>query len=141
MAADDLDAVMEIERGAFPSSWRWADFVACIQTKGCEAHVAMRGPTVVGFVVWEIRDGALHVMNLAVHSDQRRQGIGTRLVKHVAQRLDPSRCGYACLEVRETNLTAQLFYRQLGFKARRVLRSHYPDTGEDAYLMEYWPVD
>jgi ribosomal-protein-alanine N-acetyltransferase len=40
------------------------------------------------------------------------------------------------LEVRERNLPAQLFFRQLGFRAIAVLRDFYEDTTEDAYLME-----
>lgn len=140
MTEDDLDSVMEIERGAFPSSWNWADFLSCIENSGCEARVAHRGPVVVGFVIWEVRDGGLHIMNLAVGQDQRRLGIGTQLVNHVVRLVDPSRCRYVFLEVRERNLPAQLFYRRLGFQARRVLRGFYPDTSEDAYLMEYWPT-
>ena len=50
-------------------------------------------------------------------SQQRRQEIG--------------------LEVRETNLTAQLFFHNQGFRAVRVLRNHYADSAEDAYIMQY----
>jgi ribosomal-protein-alanine N-acetyltransferase len=39
--------------------------------------------------------------------------------------------------VRETNLSAQLFFRSLGFRAVSVLRDFYEDTTEDAYLMQY----
>ncbi len=41
------------------------------------------------------------------------------------------------LEVRETNLAAQLFFRTQGFRAVNVLRNYYEDTPEDAYLMQY----
>ena len=41
------------------------------------------------------------------------------------------------LEVRETNLPAQLFFRAQGFRALRVLRGYYEDSGEDAFLMQY----
>ena len=45
------------------------------------------------------------------------------------------------LEVRETNLAAQLFFRHEGFKALKVLRSFYEDSGEDAYLLQYRLAD
>ena len=45
------------------------------------------------------------------------------------------------LEVRETNLPAQLFFRTQGFRAVRVLRSYYEDSGEDAFLMQYRLAD
>ena len=41
------------------------------------------------------------------------------------------------LEVRETNLAAQLFFRDMDFRAVSVLHDFYEDTVEDAYLMEY----
>ena len=41
------------------------------------------------------------------------------------------------LEVRETNLDAQLFFKGLDFRAISVLRDFYDDTVEDAYLMQY----
>ena len=41
------------------------------------------------------------------------------------------------LEVRETNLSAQLFFRTNDFRAVSVLRDFYDDTTEDAYLMQF----
>ena len=41
------------------------------------------------------------------------------------------------LEVRETNLPAQLFFRSLGFRATTVLKDLYQDSTEDAYMMQY----
>ena len=39
-------------------------------------------------------------------------------------------------ELRETNLAGQLFFQHVGFMATRVLREHFADTGEAAYLMQ-----
>jgi ribosomal-protein-alanine N-acetyltransferase len=41
------------------------------------------------------------------------------------------------VEVRETNLPAQLFFRALGFRATIVLRNFFDDSAEDAYVMQY----
>jgi ribosomal-protein-alanine N-acetyltransferase len=41
------------------------------------------------------------------------------------------------LAVRESNLGAQLFFRMRGFRAVKVLRNYYEDSGEDAYLMQF----
>jgi ribosomal-protein-alanine N-acetyltransferase len=40
------------------------------------------------------------------------------------------------LEVRETNLAAQLFWRAMGFRATATLRDHY-ENGETAYRCVY----
>ena len=49
----------------------------------------------------------------------------------------PERRCQIVLEVRETNLPAQLFFRSLNFRATSVLKDFYQDTTEDAYLMQY----
>jgi len=41
------------------------------------------------------------------------------------------------LEVRESNLPAQLFFRENKFRATSILKNFYLDTTDDAYLMQY----
>ena len=41
------------------------------------------------------------------------------------------------LAVRERNLAAQVFFRSHDFRATKVLRTYYEDSGEDAFQMEY----
>ncbi len=52
-------------------------------------------------------------------------------------KLSQQRRNRILLEVRETNLDAQLFFRTEGFRAVSVLRDYYEDTPEDAYVMQY----
>ena len=44
------------------------------------------------------------------------------------------------LQVRETNLPAQLFFRALDFRAVEVVRECYEDTGEDGYRHAVHPA-
>ena len=57
--------------------------------------------------------------------------------KVAAGKLSNQRRTRIVLEVRETNLAAQVFFRSMGFRAVSVLRDFYDDTTEDAYLMQY----
>jgi ribosomal-protein-alanine N-acetyltransferase len=59
------------------------------------------------------------------------------MVRKLVSKLAPQRRSRIMLEVRETNLAAQLFFRQLGFRAISLLREFYEDTPEDAYLMQF----
>jgi ribosomal-protein-alanine N-acetyltransferase len=45
------------------------------------------------------------------------------------------------LAVRETNLAAQLFFKIMEFKATKVLRGYYEDSGEDAFQMQFRILD
>jgi ribosomal-protein-alanine N-acetyltransferase len=59
------------------------------------------------------------------------------MAKKLITKLSHDRRSRIMLEIRETNLPAQLFFRTLGFRAVSVLRQFYEDTPEDAYLMQY----
>jgi ribosomal-protein-alanine N-acetyltransferase len=59
------------------------------------------------------------------------------MLRKLLGKLTPEHRNRVLLEVRETNLPAQLFFRDHGFRAVSVLKDFYQDTTEDAYLMEY----
>jgi ribosomal-protein-alanine N-acetyltransferase len=99
--------------------------------------VAERDDRIVGFMIYELHKTRLHVLNFAVANDCRRIGVGRTMVEKLLAKLSHDRRNRIMLEVRETNLEAQLFFKQLGFRAVSVLRDFYEDTVEDAYLMQY----
>ena len=59
------------------------------------------------------------------------------MIQRLVDKLSQQRRREIVLEVRETNLFAQKFFQNQNFKAVCVLRNHYEDTTEDAYLMRY----
>jgi len=77
------------------------------------------------------------VLNFAVAEDYQRCGVGCQMIAKLIAKLSAQRRSRIMLEVRETNLAAQLFFRENGFRAVSVLRSYYSDSPEDAYLMQY----
>src|SRR3954454_18099545 len=99
--------------------------------------VAEQGEKVVGFMIYELHKNKLHILNFAVHPSWRRLGVGAQMVAKLISKLSSHRRTRITLEVRETNLPAQLFFRKQEFRALRVLRSFYEDSGEDAFLMQY----
>jgi ribosomal-protein-alanine N-acetyltransferase len=92
---------------------------------------------IVGFMIYELHKTRLHILNFAVHAGFRRRGIGRQMSAKLISKLSHQRRTRILLEVRETNLNAQLFFRSAGFRAVTVLRDFYEDTTEDAYLMEH----
>ena len=101
--------------------------------------MAERDDKVIGFVIYEIHKKRLHILNFAVHEDHQRQGIGEAMASKLLRKLSHERRTRIMLEVRETNLDAQLFFKTMGFRAVSVLRDFYEEDGaeEDAYLMQY----
>ena len=143
MIRRDMPEVLEIERQSFEFSWTEEDFLCCLRQRNCIGMVAERQERIVGFMIYELLKSQLHVLNFAVAPWCRRQGVGAQMIERLVNKLTQQRRQEITLEVRETNLAAQLFFKQQGLAASSVLRGHYEDTDEDAYVMTYnlYPCD
>src|SRR5436309_2448596 len=137
MIRRDMPEVLQTETESFEFSWTEEDFLRCLRQRNCIGMVAEQGEKVVGFMIYELHKSKLHILNFAVQPSCRRAGIGSQMVTKLISKLSGHRRTRITLEVRETNLPAQQFFRAQGFRAVRVLRAYYEDSGEDAYLMEY----
>jgi ribosomal-protein-alanine N-acetyltransferase len=137
MIRRDMREVLEIEQEAFEFPWSDEDFTRCLRQRNCIGMVAEAGDAVVAFMIYELHRNRLHVLNFAVTRSHRRLGVGTRMMQKLIGKLTPDRRSRIVLEVRETNLPAQLFFRTMGFRAISVLKDFYQDTTEDAYLMHF----
>ncbi|MFO0941070.1 MAG: ribosomal protein S18-alanine N-acetyltransferase [Pirellulales bacterium] len=113
------------------------EFICCLRQRNCIGMVAEMNDEVVGFMIYELHKNRLHLLNFAVNPNLRRSGIGSAMMDKLAGKLSSDRRNRIVLEVRETNLDAQLFFKKLGFRAISVLRDFYEDTTEDAYLMQF----
>src|SRR6201991_1390443 len=122
MIRRDMTEVLEIERNAFEFPWFEEEFIRCLRQRNCTGMVAEHGERVVGFMIYELHKTKLHILNFAVHPDWRRNGVGEHMVAKLVGKLSNHRRTRITLEVRETNLDAQLFFRAQDFKAVRVLR-------------------
>ena len=92
---------------------------------------------VVAFMIYELHKTRLHILNFAVHSEFRRKSVGEAMAEKLIGKLSLQKRDRILLEVRETNLAAQIFFRAQGFRAVSIMRDFYDDTTEDAYLMQY----
>ena len=137
MIRRDMPEVLAIEHASFEYPWCEEEFLRVLRQRNCIGMVAEHGERVVGFMIYELHKAKLHVLNFAVAPEYRRQGVGHQMVAKLVGKLSSHRRTRIALHVRETNLSAQLFYRVQGFRAMEVAREHYPDTGEDAYFLQY----
>jgi [ribosomal protein S18]-alanine N-acetyltransferase len=137
MIRRDMPEVLAIENTSFEFPWSEEDFIRCLRQRNCIGMVAECEERIVGYMIYELHRQRLHLLNFAVHGEFRRRGIARRMIEKLVAKLSVQRRDRILLEVRETNLPAQLFFRKLGFRATAVLRDFYDDTVEDAYLMQF----
>ncbi len=136
LTAADLTQVAEVERHSFPNAWTVHEMRRFLNCPSVAAFAATIEAAVVGFAFVERCGAESHILNFAVHPDHRRGGVGRRLMETLRENARSQGATRIRLEVRETNVGAQVFYRTLGFRATRILRAHYRDSMEDGYRME-----
>jgi ribosomal-protein-alanine N-acetyltransferase len=144
----DFDEVLAIEDSSFEFPWTKKEFLDCLRTPKshkifpkCVGLIAESNELVVGYLIYKELNKAFKVLNVAVQESQRRLGVLTQMMNRlslIATRKNKERI---VLEVRETNLQAQIAFRAYGFKATKVLKHRYDDTEttEDAYKMVFRP--
>ena len=137
MIRRDMPEVLAIEAASFEFPWLEEDFIRCLRQRNCIGMVAEHDDQVVGFMIYELNKNRIQVLNFAADPEFRRRGVGSQMVAKLVGKLSRERRNRITLEVRETNLPAQIFFRECGFRAVSVLREFYDDTPEDAYLMQF----
>lgn len=137
MIRRDMPEVLAIENASFEFPWLEGDFIRSLRQRNCIGMVAEYEDQVVGSMIYGLHKARIHVLNFAVAPEYRRSGVGSQMLAKLIAKLSSQRRSRILLEVRETNLAAQLFFRENGFRAVSVLRSYYADTPEDAYIMQY----
>jgi ribosomal-protein-alanine N-acetyltransferase len=131
-----LPAVLRIEHHAHPKPWSLGVFTGELSQGDSRYYVVLRtGGKVAGYAGLMFVADEAHVTNIAVSPSLRRQGLGSRLLVHLAREATRRSCSAMTLEVRMGNLAAQALYRDFGFVIAGVRRNYYPETHEDALVM------
>lgn len=137
MIRRDMAEILDIERASFEYPWSEDEFIRCLRQRNCIGMIAEIKDRVVGYMIYELHKNRLHILNFAVDSQHRRTGVGSTMIDRLVLKLSPQRRPRILLEVRETNLDSQLFFKAMGFRAVSVLRDFYDDTTEDAIVFQY----
>lgn len=142
MIRRDMAEVLEIERQSFEFPWGEETFLAVLRRRNCIGMIAEIKDQVVGYVVYELQQKQINLLNVAVHPQHVRQGVGRAIFDRLKLKLCPERRKAINLVVRETNLTALRFFKAMGFRATGIIKSDYDEVSEDAIAMSYslWPT-
>lgn len=140
MRNDLCDAAACLECYSTENFWTKKDISKLLRHYRIDGWFVSAMNTPVAYTIFEKKPKKqeIHLLNLVVHPDYRRLGIGTYLLGRInvvfANLFD-----VIIADVRESNLSAQLFFRENGFLAKRVTRGYFQDFYaehteiEDAY--------
>ena len=132
----DMDAIMAIERAAYPLPWSRDSFAHIVtrQGTGCGDYAVQllwaRQPSgteaVLGYFVALFGFEEMHLLNLAVHPDFQARGCSLLLLQHLRNWAQGCGARVLWLEVRESNMRAQEIYRRFGFLPVAMRKHYYP---------------
>lgn len=135
MFVSDIPEVLKIEHISFTTPWSETAFFKEIHNPYSITRAAVLEDNVIGYVCANYIIDEGHILNLAVHPDFRRCGIGTALMKKVLSELKERGCRLLYLEVRSSNFIARRFYESLGFRIIGTRKDYYTSPREDAVVM------
>jgi ribosomal-protein-alanine N-acetyltransferase len=136
LAPAHLDRVVEIERRSFTDPWTRGMFRSELEmTDHTYCRAAFRGETLVGYLMAILIPQEAHLGNLAVHPDNRHQGVAQRLLDDLVATCLESGVVRVTLEVRESNEIARKFYYKNEFIDIAIRKNYYRNPVEDAIVM------
>ena len=97
--------------------------------------VAVEDDQVAGYVGSQTVCDETDMMNVAVHPEFRRQGIGEKLVEQLVAQLKGISSHALMLEVRASNAPAIGLYEKMGFQQVGLRKNYYRDPKEDALIL------
>lgn len=131
--------VMRIDRIAFSERYRWKikrfdKAMTCVpgEYRWGVVNCAFCGD-VAGFMMVTSHNSRFEITRLAVSPTYQRLGFGRQLVRKLFPMLKDGCIDSIFVNVPESSLGAQMFFRRLGFNAIDVIRRYH--RGESAYTM------
>lgn len=136
MREADLDAVMVVERQAYPFPWTPGIFRDCLRA-GYPAWLLQEGDAVIGYGVLSVAADEAHVLNVCVAPAAQGRGHGRRLLRALLRIARGHGAARVFLEVRPSNPGAIALYHTEGFNEIGRRPRYYPAVGgrEDAIVM------
>ncbi len=124
-----------LERRCFSDPWSVASFREAIEAPWSFGLVADGPATVGGYLIARDAAGSGEILNLAVAPEHRRQGLARRLLEAGLGELSARGVYEVFLEVRQSNVAAQMLYGDAGFRTVGQRAGYYRSPREDALVL------
>jgi ribosomal-protein-alanine N-acetyltransferase len=135
MDHSDLKEAYEIEKQTNPSPWSKENFFSSYEV-GHKSLVCRIDNIIVGFIIFSVIKKEIHLLNIAVHIEHQKKGIGSLLMETMLKQASVMGVSKVYLEVRSKNEKAILFYKKYNFIKDAVRVNYYTgENSDDAVLM------
>jgi ribosomal-protein-alanine N-acetyltransferase len=135
---DDIPLLLQLERESTTAAhWTLQQYTDLFRDGAAARRLVLLAEiedVLLGFLVAHHIASEWELENIVVSSNERRKGVGTRLMQALMDAAGHSASEFLFLEVRESNHSARRFYQKTGFQQTGVRKGYYRDPSEDAIL-------
>ncbi len=135
---EHLPLLMPIENACHSHPWSEKTFASCIGGRYFGEYATLDNSTdIVGFYVGEYVVGEATLMDICVPPQQQGKGLGKTLLNRFIEQSKAQGASKIWLEVRSSNIAAQMLYINHGFIETGRRTGYYPKAigYEDAIVM------
>lgn len=134
MTISDFEIISPILSSDFDDFWNLQTLKSEINNPNSHYIVAKINTKIVGFAgIWKSVDD-VHITNIVVKKDFRKNGIGSLLLQKLISLTIKFNYKELTLEVNSSNESAKKLYLKFGFKEIGVRKKYYNNT-DDAIIM------
>ena len=134
-AARDVSGIAAIEDICFSDPWCERDILGYGSTEGGMCFVAVRDGRVIAYILGRLIAPEAEIYRIAVLPEERRRGVGYRLLDFAMKTERGRGLETVFLEVRSRNVAAINLYSAYGFGRAGVRRGYYKNPDDDAIVM------
>ncbi len=133
----DLAVLAQIDAQSNPFPWTLAQFIGTLHSNQ-NFWVVEKAQQVIAYLIWQSSFDEAEIYHFAVDKGHRRQKVGQSLLDKMFDSCRAINIHKIFLEVRLSNLGAQAFYKENGFRQIAIRPNYYHTaTGlEDALIMK-----
>ena len=134
MTKELIPQIAQIEAQSIPQPWSESDFEFELTNKFAINLVCVENQQVIGFLCAHNVYGQCNINSIATHPDHRNEGIATKLLSELINRVKDLSDAQITLEVRLQNKPAISFYEKQGFVVQGTRANFYKNPTDDALL-------
>lgn len=113
----DLQAVVRLDREAFPAEWHYDEGTLLRALRAAHVFLVAHDDSVIGYAYGDIQGGSAHLSRLAISVEHQGRGVGTALLSEAVSLFHQRGAWCITLNTQGSNSASQRLYQQFGFQS------------------------
>ncbi|SKB87822.1 ribosomal-protein-alanine N-acetyltransferase [Lachnospiraceae bacterium] len=136
LSIEDIPSVSKLEKETFGSeAWSEKDYIEVLGLSYAYYLVVYEGEKLIGSCGLRNMCGDGEITNVMIVPNERKKGIGEKMLLELMSRTKEIGVREFTLEVRSQNMPAIGLYKKLGFVEEGMRPKFYTDPSDDAVIM------